>query len=233
MRTEILRGMMWQLVVCAAMIAFLGCEDSRTKFPFSSEGCHTQALIDDLSVSLSHGIVPIELNNQIGVAIAGLTNHAERVALVEQYERAVEHFSVSNMRPDYTMLCNAWKIRDFFHSAHETVYAASTNKLDTFYFVLRMIANLESEATSIDKRLKHMKRQPVSIRTGTGPDLSEYGCLFSCARGLHDDARSMAVQYLDMPRHLFDEYTSGCTAKEKKKIMEDIKKVIGREANLF
>ena len=54
-----------------------------------------------------------------------------------------------------------------------------------------------------------------------------------CDVEVSPQARQASAHIGDMPRHLFDEYTNGCSEKEKKKIVEEIRMAIGRDPKYF
>lgn len=210
-----------------------GCGNPRDDVRMSSQAQQVLAQIDNMSQSLARGQVVCELNSQLAAEMTSINNRGESAVLLARYEDAIANFTVSQMKPDYDMLSNAWRFKDLFRVAHQTVCAVSSNQIDGIYFTLKLVARLESEAKNLDARLRMAKSDTHSEPTGSGPDLSERGCLIACARGLRDDAKSLVYQYIDMPRHLFDEYTQNCSTNEKNKIVSDIENTIGRAPKFF
>ena len=227
---------MWRsllLLLALSAILWHGCEKKHCDVEVSPQARQASAHIGDMAKSMASGQVSCKLNSMIAEGIASVSNQNERKMLLEQYKDAVSKFAVSQLDPDHEMLRKAWKFKDFFCMAHQTVCNISSNDLEGVYFALRIVTRLEAEAGALDARLKTTKDEVRTMATYTGPDLSERGCLVACARSLRDDAKSIVQQYVDMPRHLFDEYTNGCSEKEKKKIVEEIRMAIGRDPKFF
>lgn len=212
---------------------WMGCEKSQIEAVPSSQARKVLDHIDNMAQLLARGEVSYDLNSLLAAEMMSVSNRNEKSMLLGKYEDAMARFMVSRLKPEYETLRKAWGFRDFFHAAHQTVCTVSSNHIEGVYFTLKMIALLNAEAENLDAKLMKLNDSAHAQQTYSGPDLSERGCLIVCARGLRDDAKSLAYQYIDMPRHLFDEYTVGCTPREKKKIVEDIETIIGRAPKFF